>query len=402
MPVSLLLPAGLLALAALLVPLALHLMRASEGERIDFAALRWLQARVRPRRRLRLREWLLLLLRLLLVAAVALLFARPVLPGDGAPGAVVFVAPGVSAAAARAAAGAQPADARWQWLAPGFPALDAAAPSLAVATASLLREADARTAPGTRMTVVVPSELDGADGERPRLAHTIAWRVVAAQDAPVATTTSAREPVAATPPFAIRHAAPAPEAARVLAAVGSAWRRAAAPDAAAPAIDSAPVDTPLAPGTRWLAWAAPEPLPAPVLAWVEAGGVALIAAPRNGAAPAAGAPAPAVAWRRDDGVVLARTAPRGRGRIVRLAQPLDAQAFPELLEPDFPRQVRALFAGPPPPPTRVPAAALRPERGAATYPLSPRPLDPWLALVAASLLLAERLLATWRRRERAA
>jgi hypothetical protein len=406
MPVSLLLPAGLLALAALLLPLVLHLVRASEGERIDFAALRWLQARVRPRRRLRLREWLLLLLRLLLVAAVALLFARPVLPGDAAPGAVVFVAPGVSVAAARAAAGRQPADARWQWLAPGFPTLDAATPAPAGVIASLLREADARTAPGTRMTVVVPAEVEGADGERPRLARAIAWRVVA-PDAPTATTPAARGSTASAPAFAIRHAEPLPAGARVLAAVASAWRRVAAPEDDAPGtIDSAPLDTPLAPDTRWLAWVAPDPLPAPILAWTEAGGVVLIAAPRGAetrAAPsdAASPEASTVAWRRDDGVVLARATPRGRGRIVRLALPLDARALPELLEPAFPRQVRALFAGPPPAPTRVPAAALRPVRGAAGYPLSPRPLDPWLVVLAAFLLLAERTLATWRRRERA-
>lgn len=401
MPVSLLLPAGLVALAAVLVPVALHLVRASEGERIDFAALRWLQARVRPRRRLRLREWLLLLLRLLLVATVALLFARPVLPGDGAPGAAVFVAPGVTAAAARAAAGAQPDDARWHWLAPGFPVLEGTPPTGPQPIASLLREADARTAPGTRMTVVVPATLDGADGERPRLAHAVAWRVVPTRDASPATPAARATPANAA--FAIRHAEPMPPGTRVLAAVAAAWRGEGVAQGSAPALDSAPLATPLAPGTRWLAWVGPEPLPAPILAWVEAGGVALAVAPRGGETTTHADATPAtVAWRREDGAVLARAAPRGRGRILRLVQPLSPDALPELLEPAFPRQLRALFEGPPSPPARVPADALRPTRGAATYPLSPRPLDPWLAVLAAVLLLVERVLATWRRRERAA
>jgi len=47
---GLLFPAGLLALAGLLVPLLIHLVRRSELVVHDFAALRWLSARARPRR----------------------------------------------------------------------------------------------------------------------------------------------------------------------------------------------------------------------------------------------------------------------------------------------------------------------------------------------------------------
>src|SRR5205085_6822706 len=60
MNLVLLWPAGLAALAALAVPLLLHLRRAQDTQRVDFAALRWLSPRRRPRHRLRLREWLLL------------------------------------------------------------------------------------------------------------------------------------------------------------------------------------------------------------------------------------------------------------------------------------------------------------------------------------------------------
>ena len=71
-------PAALAALAALLVPLLIHLQRRPEQRVVEFAALRWLSERVRPRQRLRLTELLLLLLRLLLVAALALWLAQPV------------------------------------------------------------------------------------------------------------------------------------------------------------------------------------------------------------------------------------------------------------------------------------------------------------------------------------
>ena len=61
MSLSLLLPLGLAALAALVVPILIHLVRRPEHQLIDFAALRWLSERVRPRRRLRFEDpWLLL------------------------------------------------------------------------------------------------------------------------------------------------------------------------------------------------------------------------------------------------------------------------------------------------------------------------------------------------------
>lgn len=78
MNLAFLAPAALAALAALLVPLLIHLQRRPEQRVVEFAALRWLSERVRPRQRLRLTEWLLLLLRLLLVAALALWLAQPV------------------------------------------------------------------------------------------------------------------------------------------------------------------------------------------------------------------------------------------------------------------------------------------------------------------------------------
>ena len=79
MNLVLLFPAALAALAALALPLLVHLARRQQERPTVFAALRWLRAQPRPRRRLRFDEWPLLLVRLLLVALVALLLAQPAL-----------------------------------------------------------------------------------------------------------------------------------------------------------------------------------------------------------------------------------------------------------------------------------------------------------------------------------
>ena len=62
MSFTLLAPLGLAALAALALPLLIHLIRRLELTATEFAALRWISKRVTPRRRLRFeRPWLLLL-----------------------------------------------------------------------------------------------------------------------------------------------------------------------------------------------------------------------------------------------------------------------------------------------------------------------------------------------------
>ena len=75
---SFLLPAAFTAFTALLLPILIHLSRRSQTQRTEFAALRWIGAKLRPRRRPVLQERLLLLLRLLLMAALVLCLAAPV------------------------------------------------------------------------------------------------------------------------------------------------------------------------------------------------------------------------------------------------------------------------------------------------------------------------------------
>ncbi len=443
MSLVLLLPIGLAAGAALAVPLLLHLQRATESTRVDFAALRWLRARRRPRHRLRLREWLLLLLRLLLVALLALLLAQPAWIDRDARAARVFVAPGVSPVDVQTVIANLPGATVVRWLAPGFPALDAlrsdavgSAPGAeqasraATATrplASLLREADAGTPPGARLLVLVPPVMDGADAERPRLSHPVDWRVVSSALPPP--TLQASPSTLAPPMLRVRFDGEPPEAVRYLRASALAWQ---ATPGTSPAFDAAAIAAAAAAPALgdWMVWLGPGPAPQALQDWVRAGGRLLVASaptrpdsasraqpglavtdhtdsahtdpahtdPGNTNTSLADAKA-AVAWRRSDGQVLARVRAVGRGREITLSVPLTTDALPELFDAGFPRVLRGLFEGATPAPTRAPASALRPRLGGSQFPPRPDALAPWLALLVAWVFACERLVATRRGRE---
>ena len=409
MSMLLLLPIGLAALAALLLPLLVHLARRSEQRVVPFAALRWLKALPQPRRRHRFEELLLMLVRLLLLAALALLLAQPVLFGRPDRRPRVAVAPGVDIAAARA----QPigGDARWLWLAPGFPQLDpekpvdetAAATSSAAPApfASLLRELDAQLPAGTPLTVLVPAVLDGADAQRPLLSRRVDWRIVSAP-ANDAANSPARSRIA---PFAlqVRHAPDRIASLRYLRAAGMAWTRADQPAAdRAPRLDAAmsiaPADQPLNAGARVLVWLVPGPAPDAIRDWIASGGQVLL--DHDAQWPDFPRDAPIV-WRDDQGA-LARAIGFGKGRALKLERPLLPAAMPGLLDADFPLQLRDLFAQAPAQPARVEASGYAPRTGVDPWPERPRPLAPWLVWLVAGLFLLERLLASGRRRSEAA
>jgi len=392
MNLALLLPAGLMALVALLLPLLIHLARRSEQRITDFAALRWLASNPRPRRKRRFDERLLLLLRLLLLIALAALLARPVLFGRPDLTPWIVAAPGVGADALRDAAG--PDGARRRWLARGFPGIDDPAPTARQPFASLLRELDARLPAGTPLTVLVPATLDGADAERPRLSRRIEWRVLPSPATPPA-------PVAAAvvPDVEVRYATKDAPALRYLRAAGVAWQAtgpmagAGSTRAVASPITMAPASEPLDAKTRNLVWLVPGPLPAHIRDWIHAGGHALLAADVETAALADVTPL----W-RDGDEVLVRGAPLGRGRIMQLARKLSPDAMPQLLEAYFPAKLRLLFVDPAPAPARVVADAYAPATGATPYPEAPRPLSPWLVGVVALLFAIERWVASGARR----
>lgn len=394
MNLALLLPAGLAALAALLLPLLIHLARRSERRITDFAALRWLASKPQPQRKHRVEEWWLLLVRLLLIAALALLLARPVLYGQPDRTPWIVAAPGVGADRVRAAAGVKPAHLRW--LAPGFPQLDDTPAPGPQPTASVLRELDARLATGTLLTVLVPTVIDGADGERPKLSRRIDWRIVPDSQQPSASTHGA----APTPKLTVRYAKDHVVALGYLRAVGVAWSKRASDklaktDNPSPSpVTIAMAGQPLDSATRNLVWLVPGPLPGSIHDWVADGGHALLDA---------GAKAPELAgattlWRDADGSPLVVGTTLGRGRIMQLTRPLSPGAMPQLLESDFPEHLRKLFLAPEPAPSRADASAYAATVAARPYPESPRPLAPWLIAAIALLFVVERWLASGPRR----
>lgn len=384
MSLALLAPFGLVALAALALPLLIHLVRRLELASTEFAALRWIVERVRPQRRLRFERPWLLLLRLLLLALLALLLARPVWNGDApASRPWVVVAPGADLSAARTVA--SDLDAQWHWLSPGFPRTDEAVPSGDAPVASLLRELDAELPSARNLTVIVPAQLDGLDGERPRLSREIGWRIVSGSAA------AAPLPSPAPVRLAVRYAAQSESSLHYLRAAVAAWnlrepgryRFDAQPS-------EVPIDEPIDDASTWLVWLAPRSTA--LERWLERGGTALV----TDSADAGGEPL----WRDASGRVLARSASDGRGRTIGLSAALTPAGLPLLLDADFPDRLRAAFEGAPAAPTRAPAAAARPRHDADLHAASlrstahARPLDPWLASLIAVLFLLERIVAT--------
>jgi hypothetical protein len=371
----LLYPLGLAALAAWGLPLLLHLVRREQQTPTEFAALRWLSIRARPRQRLRFDEHALLLARLALLAALALLLARPArLGGEERASWEVFH----PALAAPAAAGDDGVERRW--LADGFPPIAAPRPGGAPATASLLRQLDAELPVGAGLVVHVPATLDGLDGERVQLSRVVDWRVdsaPAAADTPV--------PALAAPKLAVRHDDAHRDDVRWLQAAARAWRVAAPPRAPLAETDVAALEAPLPARDAVLAWLASGPMPAPVRAWVEGGGTLLLPVDAE----------PALAAGPDD--AAADAFPLGRGRVVRLRHALRPADWPVLLEADFPRTLRALLAPPAPAPGRGDAAAVAPVEGAPGFTPSPREFPGALVGLVLALFALERWLATGRR-----
>ena len=380
MSFALLAPFGLAALAALALPIVIHLVRRIELRTTEFAALRWISERIRPRRRLRFERPWLLLLRLSLLVLFALLLARPILtePSIAKP-AWIVVAPGSELGAARAAVSIENAD--WHWLAPGFPAIESPAPSPSVPIASLLREIDADLPGDARLAVVVPEEIAGLDGERPTLSRDVDWHVVPGH-MPADTASQSRGPIE----LAVRYATSAEPMLKYLRAAIAALDVRGSDRVT---LDAQPQDVALSVSARELVWLGSD-LPPAIKSWIEAGGTALV----DNQLRAAGVPV----WRDADGKVLARAQPLGSGRLVTLSAAFSPQALPALLDADFPQHLFDLLQGPQPAPTRAPASALRPKHGTSTptsaMRTSAKPLDPWLVLLIASLFLVERIIAT--------
>ena len=181
-------PLWLAALAALAVPILIHLRRRRIGRRIPVGSVRHLAGAAMPRRRrLRLREPWLLALRCGILALLVLALAGPAVRRAGQPAHWVLVAPSVLGDSAILRSdplldSLRRAGTAIRRLAPGFPAGDLRRPAVDAAAPidlwSLLRAADQSLPAGSSVLVVVPAELSLARGRRPALAARVAIRRV--------------------------------------------------------------------------------------------------------------------------------------------------------------------------------------------------------------------------------
>ncbi len=369
---------GWLALAALTIPIVIHLIRRRAARDVPFAALDWLAARTPPRRQWRLDDRRLLAVRLLLIVLLAALLAEPLWRSTREPdAAAVYVAPGIDANAARAAVDTPLAD--WHWLAAGYPSLDQPAPAAdSHALQSLIRQLDRELPAGTTLSIVVPAELTGLDGERMRLGRDVVWRSL-----PVAAATPELAPAAQPFRIAIRTASDAPAAASVARALTAAWK---ATGIAVEVDDQAP-GAPI-PKDSNLLIVSGKKLDEATLALVSKGLNVLLGDPE--------AKTGEVLLRDAEGQPLLR---RQAGQIYALAGLLDPVAWPALRGPQLPAALLKLLRPPVLPPDRASAASVAPLRAAVDSAGPATPLTPWLVLAIALLWLIERLLATRLRSE---
>lgn len=128
--------------------------------------------------------------------------------------------------------------------------------------------------------------------------------------------------------------------------------------------------------------------------WIKQGGTALVASDMLVPADTPRAPL----WRDALGAPLVEAMPLGQGRLLRFTRPLTPAMMPALLDADFPTRLRAVLTPAPPPPARVAAADYAPLTGGRAYDQPPQDMRPWLAILIAALLIAERWLATRRSR----
>lgn len=373
----LLAPLGLAALLALIVPALIHLHRRIEEVPLDFAAMRWLEQRPRPQRKLQFEELLLLALRLALIALLAVLLTRPAVFGWSDESTHVLVAPGVKPAAAREFAG--PED-DLRWIAPQFPALEQTDPVQATQISSLIRQYDAELDRGAELTILVPPLLDGLDAEPLRLTRSVTWQVVEGFD------NESTAPAARSLSLVVRYDDRSAGALRYLSAAAQAWSD-------EPQFDAATTSE-LPTGDDVLIWLIAGPVPQAVTDWAREGGTVLLGHSAETPMPAA----TTALWRERGGEPVVDGAPLGAGRLMRFTRPLAPAAMPVLLDAGFAERLRDLVAPPAPPPARAVASAFEPSEGARPYPVPAREFGEWLAVLIALIFAAERLLATRRRR----
>lgn len=388
MSVLWLFPLALAGLAALLVPLLLHLDRRRSVRVVAFAAMRWLGARQRPRRTWRLREWLLLLLRLALILALVLWLAQPVLRGEWrAAQRWLAVVPGVSDAVV---SNARQEGERVVWLAPGLPQYSAGASVAAGANASLLRELDAALPKRDTLRVLVPQVIDGLDATSIVLSRAVDWEVAgdsvgkSPHAPPLANPDPADRSVRR---LALRYEHANDPALRYLRAAIAAWSESKNLVAT---LDEAAIGAPL-------------PSPVDAVVWIGAAGDDhLHTIARDGAVvlqiPSVVGDASTPAATTFDAAWPPSATHVGQGRLLHSPMPLTPQHVAALQSADFPVQLHRVLFGEGPSPSRAKAVDVAPQVDATLlHEAVKTPLRDVLVWVIAMLFLLERIVANGRR-----
>ncbi len=369
-------PLALAALATLALPLLLHLDRRRSLQTLRFAALRWIGSGHPPRRRLRLTELPLLMLRLLLLASISLWLAQPLMRGEWRQSQRwLAVLPGVSTAGIEDAA--LDAD-RVVWMVPAFPSIGPPIKqpidSQAQPTGSLLRELDAQLAAADTLRVLLPPTLSGLDAQAIALTREVDWRIDPSArsnvELPPAATSSIRV-------LAVRHEAADDPALDVLRAVAHGWSLTA--DSAL-TLDLRPAESALPITADALIWLGSAPSAA-ALERVASGLTLLHVTPDSG----------------PDGDWPGVARRLGKGRVVTLGGPLQPARQPILQQAELPAELRQLLFGPLPAPALGWAEQVRPTRAEHALPDRETSLRPWLAWLIGALFLLERCLASGRR-----
>lgn len=382
----LLAPAALAALAALALPLLIHLSRKQQLRPLNFAALRWLRANPRPQKRLRLEDWPLLLTRLVLLALLALWLAQPALYGAAEKAPYVAVMPGVSAHNINAQA--LPQQARIHWLSQDFPTLtNSASPTTPQPITSLLRQLDAELPADVPLIILSTAQFDGADAQTLKLTRTPDWRITT-DPAPQTQPAQAQ----AAPLLHVWANTNQQATLRYFEAAAFAWAGNHAHYLLQTEV------TPPKTKNAAILWLSSTALPKPLLQWVQSGGTALLA----NTAPFPTELAPLPQWQDENGATLAEGATLGQGQLLRLTHAATPQAMPQLLDASFPERLRNLLQPNHTAPTRANARTYRTETGARPYPQPPLPLSTWLGVLVALIFLLERCLSLRQRQGAAA
>ncbi|HUL70986.1 MAG TPA: BatA domain-containing protein [Gemmatimonadales bacterium] len=288
--IGLLVPLGLLGLLALAVPIVAHLVSRRAGRVVKVGSIRWMhESPAYQSRSLKLHDLWLLLLRLAVVALLALALAGPYWrhrPAVAGTNEWVLIGPDVARDSQyRPLIDSLARVGEVHLLSPGLPhwipgdALPASTdlPALSALPAltdywSLLREAEQLAPPATRFSVVTSDNARYFRGERPRLKARVEWRLVsgsAAQSASIADSVKTVELYApATRRDDARYLVAALQAAAQEAGVRVRLLRRPPSSASAPAEDASP--------SIWIIWLGGDPVPDGLKARVEAGATLLV------------------------------------------------------------------------------------------------------------------------------